>query len=87
MEYLKPEEIGERVRTARLILKMSLKELAEKTGINYETIHRIENGKKIINLDELIKIAKSTKKPITYFIQEGNSVIEYFYPPAYREIK
>lgn len=87
MKYLKPVEIGERVRTARLIMKMTLKELAKKTGINYASVYRIEKGKKIINLEELIKIAEYTKKPISYFIQEGNSVIEYFYPTTYREEK
>lgn len=87
MKYLKPQVIGEKVRTARLILNITVKGLAEKTGINYASIYRIEKGEKIINLEELIKISKHTKKPISYFIQEGNNAIEYYYPTTYREEK
>ena len=87
MDLLSTKVIGERIRTARFLVRLTLKELSARTGISYSTISRIESGKKIINLSELTKISKYTKKPISYFIQEGNSVIEYFYPPVYRENK
>ena len=84
MKFLDSKLIGERIRTARFLAKLTLKELSQKTGIGYATISRIERGKKIVNIEELIKICQFTKKPISYFIQSGNSAIEYFYPPHYK---
>lgn len=76
--------IGERIRTARLLLKLTLKDLAKKVNISYASLSRIENGKKVVTVEQLIKICENTNKPLDYFIQEGNSAIEYFYPPTYR---
>jgi transcriptional regulator with XRE-family HTH domain len=84
MEFLSQKIIGERVRIARLNANLTLKELSLKTGIGFTAISKIENGKRKITIDELIKISQYTSKPIPYFIQNGNNAIEYFYPPYYR---
>jgi len=84
MNNLEIKTIGEKVRKARIIANLTLKELSKKTGIGYATLARIEEGKRIINVVELMKISSITNKPITYFLQEGNNVIEFYYPPAYR---
>ena len=72
-------QIGDRVKKARLLANLTLKELSQRTGINYVTLSRIENGKRSINAVELIKIAGATKKPIPHFY-EIDRVIEYFDP-------
>lgn len=40
---------------------MSLRELAEKTGISKSTLNNIENGKQVPNLKHLEQIAKALK--------------------------
>lgn len=85
MEYPDSKIIGERIKAARFLVKLTLKELAKKTGIGYATLSRIEGGKKVINIEELTKICKFTNKPITYFLQEGNNILEFYYPPSYRK--
>lgn len=85
MNDQKPRMIGERVKRARVLAKLTLKELSKKTGISYSTLSRIENGRRIINVIELLKISKLVNKPVTYFFQTGNNLIDYFYPPYYRK--
>jgi len=85
MYFLDNKTLGSRIRTARLIANLSLQGLSEKTGISYSTLSRIENGKKKIQVEELIRISKFVNKPITYFVQDGNAGIEYFYPPKLRK--
>jgi len=77
--------IGERIKRSRILAKLILKELSKKTGISYSTLSRIENGRRIINVIELLKISKLVNKPVTYFFQTGNNLIDYFYPPHYRK--
>ena len=43
MDYL-PGGIRERMKDLRNRRKLTLKEVAEKTGIDYSTLSRIENG-------------------------------------------
>ena len=73
------KEIGERVRKARVIAKMTLKELSEKTGIGYVTISRIEHGTRAVTAGEIVHIANETNQPISFFY-ELDKEIEYFDP-------
>jgi len=72
-------EIGERVKKARVLSNLTLKQLSGKTGIGYVTISRIEHGTRAVNAAELILIANETRKPISFFY-ELDEVIEYFDP-------
>lgn len=73
------KEIGERVRKARVLSNLTLKQLADRTGIGYVTISRIEHGTRAVSASELILISNETKKPISFFY-ELDEVIEYFDP-------
>ena len=84
MKYPEAKIIGERVKKARILANLSLSELSKKTGIGYSTLSRIEKGTRIINVAELIRVSEKTGKSITYFFQEGNELIEFYYPPSYR---
>lgn len=77
--------IGERIRTARFLSKLTLTELSEKTDIGYASLSRIESGKKVVNVEELLKICNATNKPVSYFLQDGNSKLDFYYPPSYRK--
>ena len=58
MEYL-PGGIRERMEDLRNQRKLTLKEVAEKTGIDYSTLSRIENGNvKKVGDDVLLKLAR-----------------------------
>jgi transcriptional regulator with XRE-family HTH domain len=58
MEYL-PGGIRERMEDLRNRRKLTLKEVAEKTGIDYSTLSRIENGNvKKVGDDVLLKLAR-----------------------------
>ena len=58
MEYL-PGGIRERMEDLRNRRKLTLKELSEKTGIDYSTLSRIENGNvKKVGDDVLLKLAR-----------------------------
>jgi len=85
MSYTESKIIGEKIKRSRILAKLTLKELSKKTGISYSTLSRIENGRRIINAVELLKISKLVNKPVTYFFQTGNNLIDYFYSPHYRK--
>ena len=58
MEYL-PGGIRERMEDLRNRRKLTLKEVSEKTGIDYSTLSRIENGNvKKVGDDVLLKLAR-----------------------------
>ena len=58
MDYL-PGGIKERLEDLRNRRKLTLKEVAEKTGIDYSTLSRIENGNvKKVGDDVLLKLAR-----------------------------
>ena len=77
--------IGERIRAARFLAKLTLTELSDKTDIGYASLSRIESGKKVVNVEELLKICRATNKPVSYFLQDGNSKLDFYYPPSYRK--
>lgn len=77
------KEIGEKVRKARVLANLTLKEVADKTNIGYVTISRIEHGTRAVNAAELILIANVTKQPISFFY-ELDEVIEYFDPRNFK---
>lgn len=51
--------VGERLKTLRTMQRLSVRDLAEKTGINISNISRIENGKISPTLDVLDKLAQA----------------------------
>ena len=58
MDYL-PGGIRERMEDLRNRRKLTLKEVSEKTGIDYSTLSRIENGNvKKVGDDVLLKLAR-----------------------------
>jgi len=50
--------VGEKIRTLRESLSISMEELAERSGLAVEQIERIENNVDIPSLAPLIKLAR-----------------------------
>jgi transcriptional regulator with XRE-family HTH domain len=50
------EEFGQRLRRARLRRSMSMVEMAERTGISRDTLHRLERGDASISIGALLTV-------------------------------
>jgi transcriptional regulator with XRE-family HTH domain len=61
MKYKVNEKLGKRIRKARRDRKMTQEELAEKVGLHYTTISRIERGISNSPVQTVGKIAKTLK--------------------------
>jgi transcriptional regulator with XRE-family HTH domain len=64
-------QIGNRIREIRKNSGMSMKELAQKVGVSYLTIQRIETGKVSPSVALLSEIAYYLKHPITSFFDKA----------------
>ena len=58
MSEVEKKRLGNRFKGARLVLKLSQTEVAEKCGISYKTYSDIERGVGNPSMDMLIKISK-----------------------------
>ena len=70
---LNNDQTGIKIRNYRKSIKMTLTELAEKTGISAATLQRIETGKVSPSIVTLSHIAYHLKKPIVSFFEEDRS--------------
>lgn len=50
------DELGLRLRLARMRRSMSMVEMAERTGISRDTLHRLERGDASISIAALLKV-------------------------------
>ena len=64
-------DTGIQIRNYRKSVKMTLEELAKKTGISLPTLQRIETGKVSPSVVTLSQIAFHLKKPIVSFFKNG----------------
>jgi len=51
--------VGEKIKSIREIRKVTLEELAERSGMDISLVQKIEEGKNIPSLAPLIKIARA----------------------------
>ena len=61
MKYKVNEKLGKRIRKARRDKKMSQEELADRVGLHYTTISRIEKGISNPPVQTIDKISKALK--------------------------
>jgi len=62
--------IGKKIRIQREALGFSQKEMGEKLGVSGSFVGFIENGKRRVSPILLQKIARVTRRPISYFYNE-----------------
>ena len=65
------ESLGDRVRNAREMRGLTLQELCSRTGIDADTLKRVESNKMLPPLGELVKLGKALETKMGYFISPG----------------
>jgi quercetin dioxygenase-like cupin family protein len=65
------ENLGDRIRKARELRALTLKDLSSRTGIDVEVLRRVESNETIPPLGELIKLGKAVEMKMGYFISPG----------------
>jgi len=68
-----PAVVGDALRRARTTISLTLKQVSEKIGLAASTISDIEAGKRRVTGVELYKFAKLYQRPITFFLEEGET--------------
>ncbi|MFM2278738.1 MAG: hypothetical protein RLZZ444_969 [Pseudomonadota bacterium] len=58
-------ELGETIRQTRKQLKLTLRELGERSGLTVSQLSKLENGKQRISVDVALKIAGVLRVPVT----------------------
>ncbi|MGP9821432.1 helix-turn-helix domain-containing protein [Salinarimonas sp. NSM] len=66
--------VGQRIRLARRIAKMSQQKLGEQIGVTYQQIQKYENGTDRIGAGRLHQVSLSTEQPIEFFFSFGEEV-------------
>lgn len=69
-EISERQEIGRRVREARIYLELSQEEVAAALGLSRPAISNIENGSRGVDAVELKKLAKVLNRSVQYFAGE-----------------
>ncbi|MDP2884294.1 MAG: XRE family transcriptional regulator [Ignavibacteria bacterium] len=64
-----PKHIGERIRSARIDLRLTQDQLAELVQLPRPSISNIESGNRAVDSMELVQIARALKKPISFFLE------------------
>ena len=67
----KKENLGDRIRKAREMRGLTLKDLSSRTGISVDALQRVESNETIPPLGELIKLGKAVEMKMGYFISPG----------------
>ena len=63
------EAVGERIRSRRHELGLTLKQVANRTGLSVSLISQIELGKSAASMSTLHKLATALGVPMTYFFE------------------
>ncbi|TSA19800.1 ImmA/IrrE family metallo-endopeptidase [bacterium] len=64
-----PKHIGERIRSARIDLRLTQDQLAELVQLPRPSISNIESGNRAVDSMELVQLARALKKPISFFLE------------------
>jgi len=65
------ELLGDRVRNAREMRGLTIQDVGSRTGINVDTLKRVESNEVIPPLGELVKLGKALETKMGYFISPG----------------
>ncbi len=64
--------IGERVRSRRMQLQLSIAEISKRSGLSSPFLSQLEHGHTQASLDSLLKIAKALEVSLGYFDSNSN---------------
>ena len=63
------KRLGKKIRLARVEQDLTQTQLAQKIGAKQKSISRYEAGKSIPKIGTLTKLARTLKKPASYFLE------------------
>ncbi len=66
-------DIGDQIRAVRVEAKLSQQNLAERAGLDRQSINRIEQGHQSPVVDNLIRIAGALEVPLAELVREPPS--------------
>lgn len=66
--------VGQRVRLARKMSKLSQQKLGEVTGVTYQQVQKYENGTDRIGAGRLYQVALATDQPIEFFFNFDDDI-------------
>jgi len=66
--------VGERIREARLGIKMSQKDLGELLGVSFQQIQKYETGANRVSGARFELLVTALRRPLTYFFPNGTDV-------------
>lgn len=75
-------EVGRKLRELRAQRGLSLRALAERSGLNVNTLSLIENGKSSPSVSTLHQLAHSLEAPITAFFDSGPTPQHVVFTPG-----
>jgi len=67
----KKESLSDRIRRVREMRGLTIKDLSSRTGIDTDTLERIESGEIIPALGQLVKLGRALDMKMGYFISPG----------------
>lgn len=62
------KQLGQKIRTRRLMARMSQAELGEALGVTFQQVQKYEKGVNRVTVHRLSQIAVTLKESLTYFI-------------------
>jgi len=65
--------IGQRIRLARKMAKLSQSQLAQGLGVTYQQVQKYENGTDRISAGRLFQATQITDQPISFFYGDADS--------------
>jgi transcriptional regulator with XRE-family HTH domain len=66
--------IGSKIRKARMDVNMSIKALAELSGMSSAAIQKVETNRMVPTITSLLKISRALGKKVSFFIQEEDNI-------------
>ena len=80
--HIATEQVGQKLRTIRKARKLSIRSLAEKSGLSVNTLSLIENGKTSPSVSTLYQLARPLNVPITAFFENDHNARRIVYQRA-----
>jgi len=66
------QQVGNRVRMRRLMLKLSQADLADRIGLTFQQVQKYEKGTNRIGAGRLQQIAQILQVPVTFFFETAS---------------
>lgn len=70
------QAVSKALQVHRILENMSYSQLAEKSGVNIQTIYRMFGAKRDIKIEPLSKIAQAMQVPMARIIEDVEKIME-----------